>query len=69
MSNKKYRVFFHYYKQYKCMSIHFRNKCMKAKNIECNVAIETKYNKSQPQLVMQGFAESVEIKDDICYIK
>ena len=37
MKNKKYRFFYHYYRQYKCMSVHFRGKCYKTDNVECNV--------------------------------
>ena len=66
---KKYRFFFHYYKRYKCMSIHYKGTCLRANDIVCNVPIETKWNKTQPNLVMRGFAESVEIKNNICYIK
>jgi len=68
--NRKYRFFFHYYRQYNCLSIHYRNKCHKVKDIKINnVTVESKWNKRQPQLVMQGFAESVVIKDEIAYIK
>ncbi len=35
---------------------------------DCNVPIQTNWNKTQPNLVMRGFAESVEIKNGICYI-
>lgn len=65
---KKYRFFFHYYKRYKCLSIHYKNQCMRAKDIVCNVPVESKWNKTQPHLVIRGFANSVEIIDDICYI-
>ena len=66
---KKYRFFFHYYKRYKMMSIHYKGKCMIAKDIICDVPIETKWNKTQPNIVMRGFAKTVEIIDEICYIK
>lgn len=65
---KKYRFFFHYYKRYKCLSIHYKNQCMRANDIVCNVPVESKWNKTQPNLVIRGFANSVEIIDDICYI-
>lgn len=65
---KKYRFFFHYYKRYKCMSIHFRDQCMRAQDVVCNVPIESKWNKTQPNLVMRGYAEKVEIIDQTCYI-
>ena len=50
------------------MSIHYKNECLRANDVICNVPIETKWNKTQPNLVMRGFAESVEIKNGICYI-
>ena len=42
---------------------------MRADDVICNVPIETKWNKTQPNLVMRGFASSVEIIDNVCYIK
>lgn len=50
------------------MSIHYKDECMRAKDIVCNVPIESKWNKTQPNLVIRGFARSVEIVDNICYI-
>ena len=43
------------------MSIHFRDQCMRAQDVVCNVPIESKWNKTQPNLVMRGYAEKVEI--------
>ncbi len=37
-------------------------------NIICNVTCQTKWNKTQPNLVMQGFCKEVIIKDNIGYI-
>lgn len=51
------------------MSVHFRNQCMKADDIQCDVPVETKWNNTQPQLVLRGFAESVEIINGIAFIK
>ena len=62
--NKKYRFFYHYYKQYKAMSVHFKGKCYKTDNIICNVPTETKWNKRQPNLVVQGFANDIKINDN-----
>lgn len=61
---KKYRFYYHYYKQYKCMSVHFKNKCYKTKNVICNVPTETHWNKKQPNLIVRGFAEYITIEDD-----
>lgn len=66
---RKYRFFYHYYKQYKCMSVHFKGKCYKTNNIICKVPCETHWNKSQPNLVMRGFANEILIKEDTILIK
>jgi len=65
---KKYRFFYHYYKQYKCMSVHYRNKCYKVDDVECNVSTETKWNATQPQLVIRGFASNLEIINNKAFI-
>ena len=65
MNKKKYRFFYHYYRQYDCLSIHFRNKCYRVNDIICKVPVESKWNKRQPKLVMRGFATKLEIKNDI----
>ena len=65
---KSYRFFYHYYRQLKRMSVHFKGKCYVVQNIVCDVPCETKFNRTQPYLVMRGFARSVRISDDIAYI-
>jgi hypothetical protein len=65
---KKYRFFYHYYRQYKCMSVHYRNKCYKVDNIVCNAKSETKWNNTQPQLTIRGYATSLEIQDGTAFI-
>ena len=50
------------------MSVHFEGKCYKVKEISCEVPVETKRNKRQPKLVIQGFANSVEITDETAVI-
>ena len=66
---KKYRFYFHYYRRFDEMSIHFKGYCMRAKEVICECPIETKWNNQQPKVVLQGWAESVEIINEICYIK
>jgi hypothetical protein len=66
---KKYRFFYHYYKQKGKMSIHFKKSCTVVDNIECRVPCQTKWNKTQPQLVMQGFASNVKIENGIAIIE
>ena len=61
---KKYRFFYHFYKQKGKMSVHFKKSCTTVDNVECNVPCETKWNKGQPMLVMRGFAKHIEIKNN-----
>lgn len=64
-----YRFFYHYNKKEKKMSVHFNKQCFIAKHIKCDLPTESKYNKSQPNLVMQGFATSVyKDKKDVIHI-
>ena len=46
------------------MSIHFNKQCMRADNIVCEVPTETKWNKTQPKLVIRGFAKEVIINKE-----
>jgi hypothetical protein len=68
MKTKTYRFFYHYFKQKGKMSVHFRNTCTVVDDIKCVVPCETKWNKRQPYLVMQGHANEVVIKNNIAYI-
>jgi hypothetical protein len=68
MKQREYRFFYHFFKQKGKMSIHFRNSCTQVDDIKCDVPCETKWNKKQPYLVMQGFAQEVIIKNKIAYI-
>jgi hypothetical protein len=62
------RFFFHYYKQYKCLSVHFNGQCHKVKDVDCKVPCESKWSKRQPNLVMRGFCNDVQIKNGIAII-
>jgi hypothetical protein len=62
---KRYRFFYHYHKRYNEMSVHFRGKCMRAKNVYCSVPCETRWNKTQPHLTMRGYAHEAELRDDL----
>lgn len=66
---KNYRFFYHFYKQYNKMSVHFRGKCNIVDDIICEVSCETKWNRTQPKLVMRGYAKEVKIENNIAYIK
>ena len=59
MADKKYRFFFHYRKQTKRLTLHYRDECIGVDDIDCRVSCETKWNKNQPHLVMRGFSKSV----------
>jgi predicted metal-dependent hydrolase len=62
--NRKFRFFFHYNKQRKQMTVHFKKQCIPIQNIECHVVCETKWKKTQPNLVMQGFCSNIKILKD-----
>jgi hypothetical protein len=66
---KKYRFFYHYFKQKNCMSVHFRGQCHQCKDVVCDASTETKWNKTQPKLVIRGFASEIENINGIIYIK
>lgn len=61
---KGYRFFFHYRKQTGGMTVHFRGTCIPVKDVECMVKCETKRNKTQPHLVLQGFCKGVTVQGD-----
>lgn len=65
---KKYRFFYHYYKQKGKMSIHFKKSCTVVDDVICQVPCETKWKNTQPRLIMQGFAHNVEILENKAYI-
>lgn len=68
MNKRKYRFFYHFFKQKNKMSVHFRGTCRVVDNIHCEVPCETKWKPTQPRLVMQGFAKSVEVIHGRAYI-
>ena len=68
-NQKTWRVVFHYYRAYKCMTVRFRGTCHKVDNVECNVPVSTKWSSIQPYLVLQGFAQEVIIENGTAIIK
>lgn len=66
--NRTYRFFYHFYKQKGKMSVHFKGTCTVVEDIICRVPCETKWKSTQPRLVMQGFAEKVDILNKKAYI-
>ena len=67
---KQYRFFLHYNKPLSkkigehFWSVHYKNKCYFTKNIECNTITESKLNKTQPYVVMRGFATNLIESDE-----
>ena len=68
MKKKTYRFFYHYNKQAKKMTVHFQKQCFLVDKISCQVPCETKQNKRQPRIVMQGFCGEVRIENDLAEI-
>lgn len=67
-SKKPRRFFYHFYKAKKAMSVHFAGACHTVNDVVCQAKCETKWRPQQPQLVMQGFARRIEIKNGIATI-
>ena len=44
------------------MTLHWNRQCIPVKDIICNVPVETKWNKQQPRVVLQGWATSVVVE-------
>lgn len=68
------RFFFHYNKLMSSkrgvpyLTIHWKNKCIPVRAIKCLVPTETKENKTQPRIVLRGWAESITITNEIAEI-
>ena len=50
------------------MSVHYKKQCMQCKNVVCFAETETKWNNTQPQLVIRGFASKIEQEGDTIII-
>ncbi len=66
---RKYRFFYHYRRSDNKMSVHFRNRCISCDDVICEVPCETKRNKIQPYLVLQGYANNLEMVDNKIIIR
>ncbi len=51
------------------MSVHFKGQCHRTPNVVCAVETETKWNKTQPKLILRGWATDINIYDDKIVIK
>lgn len=65
---KKYRFFYHYRKCDGRMSVHFRNQCIPCADVICDAPCQTKRNKRQPYLVMQGYAKEATLIGNTVHI-
>jgi hypothetical protein len=65
---KKRRFFFHFRKSTGELTLHWQKQCIPIKDVVCNVPLETKWNKQQPRVVLQGFAEKIEIIENKAFI-
>ena len=63
------RFWYHYRKRDGKMTVHFRGKCHTVDDVSCDVPCETKRNKRQPLLVMQGYAGEVRIEGRRAFIR
>lgn len=68
MKNNLRRFFYHFRKQTKGMTVHYKNQCIAVKNVVCNCPAETKWSDKQPRLVMRGYCNNVKIENDTAYI-
>lgn len=66
---KKYRFYYHYNKPNNKMTVHFKNKCYIVDDVVCCVWCETKWNNTQPKLVIRGFAQEIKFEDNKAYIQ
>lgn len=51
------------------MSVHFRGKCYTTNNIICLSPCQTKWKKTQPYLVMEGFTTDILVTENCIVIK
>ena len=64
-----YRFFFHYRRSTKGMTVHFKGQCIPCVDVVCKVPCETKRNKRQPLLVIQGKCGRVVLEGNTCIIE
>lgn len=65
----KRRFFYHYFKAKKRMSIHWKGTCTVVDHVKTQgVDTETHRRKTQPFLVVRGFANDVRIENGVAYV-
>ncbi len=67
--DKVYRFFYHFNKHTRKLTVHYRGKCIPCNDVMCFVPTDSKWNKTQPFLVMQGYAKQVIVKNDKVWIE
>jgi hypothetical protein len=65
---RKKRFFFHFRKSTGALTLHWNNQCISINDVKCNVPLETKWNKTQPRVVLRGFAKEINIIKKVAYI-
>ena len=68
MTKRRKRFFYHYRKSTGGMTVHFDGQCIPCVDVVCKVETETHRNKTQPHLVIRGFATSVTLDGHIATI-
>jgi len=66
---KKYRFFYHFRRSTLGMTVHYKGVCYPCKNVLCEAICETKWNKTQPLLILQGFSSGILVLNDTITIK
>lgn len=66
--DKSYRFYYHYVHRTGQLSVHFRDKCYWVDDVVCFVPTNSKWNKTQPCLVMQGYCTQVRILNKKAFI-
>lgn len=70
-----YTFWFHYNKQNSTkagkpqLTIHYKKQCLIVDNVDCNVNIKGHLNKQQPFFVLKGKCSTIEIINNIAFIK
>ena len=64
----KRRFFFHFNKHTGKMTVHFKKACIAVDDVICTAPCESKWNDTQPRLVMRGWATKVEVVDGKAHI-
>ena len=56
---KKHRFFYHYRRTTGGMTVHYKGQCIPCMDVVCKAETETHRNKTQPRLVIRGYASAI----------